>query len=79
MDRPKILKAGDDPDCIHHEDISPSLIGTCRKCGQVKDYSRVRRKVDIVADGRGVANYHEMMQEKRSKGRRNRREVRSGT
>lgn len=44
MRPPKILKHGNDPDCIHHEDVSMENIGTCRCCGQVKDY-RPKREI----------------------------------
>ena len=40
MSKPRIIKAGKDPDCVHHEYIDSSMIGTCRKCGQVKNYGR---------------------------------------
>jgi hypothetical protein len=36
--KPKILVRGDDPNCIHVEFIQ-GYIGTCRLCGQVRDYS----------------------------------------
>lgn len=38
MRTPKIMKAGNDPNCIHHEDINLELIGVCRHCGQVRNY-----------------------------------------
>ena len=46
MSGPKIQKAGNDPDCIHFEDIV-GLIGTCWKCGQVKDYRPKPEKVSF--------------------------------
>lgn len=38
MRKPKIIKRGDNPNCIHYE-IIVGDIGTCRYCGQVRDYS----------------------------------------
>ena len=38
MSRPQIIRAGRYPDCIHHEHVDSELIGTCRRCGQVKAY-----------------------------------------
>jgi len=38
MHRPKVIRAGKDPDCIHREYIDTNLIGTCCKCGQVRSY-----------------------------------------
>ncbi len=33
-----VIKPGNNPACIHHENIV-GVIGTCSKCGQVRDYS----------------------------------------
>jgi hypothetical protein len=33
----KIIKKGDNPDCVHNEQIVGD-IGTCSKCGQVRQY-----------------------------------------
>ena len=41
MSKPKIIKPGNDLDCVHHEHIDGVLVGTCLKCGQVKDYRRI--------------------------------------
>ena len=41
MSKPKVIKAGKYPDCVHHEHINGEQIGTCWKCGQVRDYQRV--------------------------------------
>jgi len=38
MSRPQIIRIGRDPGCIHHEHVDSELIGTCRRCGQVKAY-----------------------------------------
>lgn len=35
---PRIAKAGDDPNCVHREDIV-GQVGTCITCGQVKEYA----------------------------------------
>ena len=41
--KPKILVRGTDPNCVHNEHID-EFIGTCRKCGQVRDYSHCQEK-----------------------------------
>jgi hypothetical protein len=33
----KMLRAGNDPDCVHYEQIDGD-IGTCVRCGQVRKY-----------------------------------------
>ena len=40
MNGPKIIRAGKDPDCVHDTYIDTNMIGTCRKCGQVRKYAR---------------------------------------
>jgi len=39
LNKPRIIKAGNDPDCIHYEHIDGEMHGTCLKCGQIKDYN----------------------------------------
>ena len=38
----EISQEGDNPDCVHHEIITAksheNLVGTCKKCGRVKQY-----------------------------------------
>ena len=36
-ERPRIIKLGNDPECVHYEKISDG-VGTCQRCGQVKSY-----------------------------------------
>jgi len=36
--KPKIVKRGDNPKCVHYEAIV-GYVGTCLRCGQVRDYS----------------------------------------
>ncbi len=38
MAKPTILRAGNDPKCVHRESVDSGLIGTCSTCGQVKSY-----------------------------------------
>lgn len=38
---PRIIRKGNDPDCVHHEHIDTSNIGRCWKCGRVADYNQV--------------------------------------
>ncbi len=37
MKKPVIIKKGDNPNCVHYE-IIVGYIGTCKFCGQVRDY-----------------------------------------
>lgn len=37
-----VVKRGNDPNCVHDEFISEKLIGTCWRCGQVRDYNQKR-------------------------------------
>lgn len=39
MKKPEIIKPGKDPKCVHYE-IIVAQVGTCKRCGQVRDYSR---------------------------------------
>lgn len=36
-----VTKIGTDPNCVHDEWIDADQRGTCKKCGQVKDYRQV--------------------------------------
>jgi len=69
MSKPKVIKAGKDPDCIHHEHIDGELIGTCCKCGQVKNYRSVWASdtEPSLMKSRGDATL-EQVQQSRSKG-----------
>jgi hypothetical protein len=37
-EKPKIIKRGNDPNCVHYEKISGG-VGTCQRCGQVRSYN----------------------------------------
>jgi hypothetical protein len=37
-ENPRIIKAGNDPNCVHYEKIL-GWVGTCQRCGQVKSYN----------------------------------------
>ena len=35
INKPIVLKKGDDPHCVHYWHIDNDQVGTCRRCGQV--------------------------------------------
>ena len=80
MSKTKIIKAGKDPDCVHREHIDGGLIGTCRKCGQIKDYRSIMAgNIDLaVKVSHGDATL-EQVQESRAKGGIASRKVRRGS
>jgi len=56
---PKIIKKGK-PNCHHFEDIV-GFIGTCRKCGQVRDYAPCQMTLE---------EYRESLKEKSRRGQK---------
>jgi len=69
MSKPKVIKAGNNPDCVHREHIDGELIGTCCKCGQVRNYRQVwARDIDpVMKQTHGDATL-EQVQQSRKKG-----------
>ena len=67
MSKPKVIKAGKYPDCVHHEQINGGLIGICCKCGQVKDYQMPGIDSAVHFHSPGDATLEQVLQS-RSKG-----------
>ncbi len=44
MTRPTIIRAGNDPECVHRESVDTDLIGTCSLCGQVRSYAQTEER-----------------------------------
>ena len=61
MKGPRIVKAGKHPGCVHHESIDGRMIGTCRKCGQIRAYG----STEFMKDGKFII---EQVQGARSRG-----------
>lgn len=54
---PKIIRKGDDPNCVHYEDVDSMNIAVCRHCHRVADYNRRPLKnVELPPEPVGVAN-----------------------